>query len=265
MLLSIEHIYKYFNGEPLLKDISFTLDDKETVGLIGSNGCGKSTLLNIITGSESFDRAADGIGSVTLSPTAAVGFLRQNSGLDSSLSIKEEMLRAFGDLTEVRRRMTELESVMVKESGAGLNDVNIEYSQLAAYFESRDGYRMDVKIRQVLNGMGFAEKSDGQIVSTLSGGEKTRLALAKLLLEDPDLLILDEPTNHLDLRTLMWLEDYLKEYRGCILIVSHDRYFLNKICSRICEIENGRLTSYKGGYSAAYAGQDRAYRKACLL
>lgn len=134
--------------------------------------------------------------------------------------------------------------------GDELDFVSQEYSRLSAYFEARDGYIIDVKIRQVLNGMGFGGTPTDRIVSSLSGGEKTRLALAKLLLEQPNLLILDEPTNHLDFQTLMWLEDYLKGYKGSILIVSHDRYFLNKVCTRICEIENGKLTSYNGDYSA---------------
>ena len=131
-----------------------------------------------------------------------------------------------------------------------IDRISHEYAELSSYFEARDGYRIDVKIKQVLNGMGFGSTPTDRVISTLSGGEKTRLALAKLLLEEPNLLILDEPTNHLDFETLMWLEDYLKGYKGAIIIVSHDRYFLNKVCTRICEIEQGRLTSYRGDYSS---------------
>lgn len=134
--------------------------------------------------------------------------------------------------------------------GGNIDSISHEYAELSSYFEARDGYRIDVKIKQVLNGMGFGSTPTDRVISTLSGGEKTRLALAKLLLEEPNLLILDEPTNHLDFETLMWLEDYLKGYKGAIIIVSHDRYFLNKVCTRICEIEQGRLTSYRGDYSS---------------
>ena len=250
MLLNIENIYKYFNGELLLKDISLTVEDRESVGLIGSNGCGKTTLLNIITGRESFDRTADGLGSVNISSKATIGYLQQNSGLSSDNTINEEMKDAFSELIGVKDRMKELSAQMESASGDELEGISHEYSELSAYFESRDGYRIDVRIRQVLNGMGFGSTDTSQIVSTLSGGEKTRLALAKLLLEQPSLLILDEPTNHLDLETLMWLEDYLKGYKGSLLIVSHDRYFINKVCTRICEIQQGRLYSYKGDYSA---------------
>lgn len=250
MLLNIENIYKYFNGEPLLKDISLTLEDREAVGLIGSNGCGKTTLLNIITGSESFDRTSDGLGSVSISSKASLGYLRQNSGLDSQRTIREEMRSAFAELLEVKEKMKRLSQQMEVATGDELERISAEYSQLGAFFEARDGYRMDVRIRQVLSGMGFGETDTSQVVSTLSGGEKTRLALAKLLLEEPNLLILDEPTNHLDFETLMWLEDHLKSYKGALLIVSHDRYFINKVCTRICEIEQGRIYSYKGDYSA---------------
>ncbi|MBR1864119.1 MAG: ABC-F family ATP-binding cassette domain-containing protein [Ruminococcus sp.] len=250
MLLKTEHLYKYFNGEPLLKDISFTVEEHEAVGLIGVNGCGKSTLLGIILGEIGFDRTPEGLGSVEISPGCTVGFLRQNSGLESSATIDEELHKAFDKLLKTRRRMDELERQMTGLTGADLENVSGEYSELAAFFEANDGYRIDVRIDRITNGMGFADVPRDRIVSTLSGGEKTRLAMIKLLLEEPDLLILDEPSNHLDLNTLMWLEDYLKTYRGSVLAVSHDRYFLNKVCSRICEIEQGRLTSYKGGYSA---------------
>lgn len=248
MLLNVEHLYKYFNGQALLKDINFTVEDREAVGLIGVNGCGKSTLLNIITGSEGFDKTPEGLGSVNIAGKASIGFLRQNSGLNSELTIGEEMKNAFAPLLETLEKMKSLEKKMA-ESG-DIDSISHEYAELSSYFEARDGYRIDVKIKQVLNGMGFGSTPTDRVISTLSGGEKTRLALAKLLLEEPNLLILDEPTNHLDFETLMWLEDYLKGYKGAIIIVSHDRYFLNKVCTRICEIEQGRLTSYRGDYSS---------------
>lgn len=248
MLLNVEHLYKYFNGQALLKDINFTVEDREAVGLIGINGCGKSTLLNIITGSEGYDKTPEGLGSVNIAGKASIGFLRQNSGLNSELTIGEEMKNAFAPLLETLDKMKFLEKKMA--DGGDIDSISHEYDELSSYFEARDGYRIDVKIKQVLNGMGFGSTPTDRVISTLSGGEKTRLALAKLLLEEPNLLILDEPTNHLDFETLMWLEDYLKGYKGAIIIVSHDRYFLNKVCTRICEIEQGRLTSYRGDYSS---------------
>ena len=248
MLLNVEHLYKYYNGQALLKDINFTVEDREAVGLIGINGCGKSTLLNIITGSEGYDKTPEGLGSVNIAGKASIGFLRQNSGLNSELTIGEEMKNAFAPLLETLDKMKVLEKKMA--DGGDIDSISHEYAELSSYFEARDGYRIDVKIKQVLNGMGFGSTPTDRVISTLSGGEKTRLALAKLLLEEPNLLILDEPTNHLDFETLMWLEDYLKGYKGAIIIVSHDRYFLNKVCTRICEIEQGRLTSYRGDYSS---------------
>lgn len=248
MLLNVEHLYKYFNGQALLKDINFTVEEREAVGLIGVNGCGKSTLLNIITGCEGYDKTPEGLGSVNIAGKASIGFLRQNSGLNSELTIGEEMKNAFAPLLETLDKMKVLEKKMA--DGGDIDSISHEYAELSSYFEARDGYRIDVKIKQVLNGMGFGSTPTDRIISTLSGGEKTRLALAKLLLEEPNLLILDEPTNHLDFETLMWLEDYLKGYKGAIIIVSHDRYFLNKVCTRICEIEQGRLTSYRGDYSS---------------
>lgn len=248
MLLNVEHLYKYYNGQALLKDINFTVEDREAVGLIGINGCGKSTLLNIITGSEDYDKTPEGLGSVNIAGKASIGFLRQNSGLNSELTIGEEMKNAFAPLLETLDKMKVLEKKMA--DGGDIDSISHEYAELSSYFEARDGYRIDVKIKQVLNGMGFGSTPTDRVISTLSGGEKTRLALAKLLLEEPNLLILDEPTNHLDFETLMWLEDYLKGYKGAIIIVSHDRYFLNKVCTRICEIEQGRLTSYRGDYSS---------------
>lgn len=248
MLINIEHIYKYFNGEPLLEDLSFTLNENETVGIVGKNGCGKSTLLKIILGEMEYDKSPDGLGSMTVRD-CGIGFLEQNSGLDSDATVIDEMNSAFAKLSQIKERMDELTLYMTECVGDELEFAAGEYSRLSSYFELHDGYNTDFKIKQILNGMGFSDLAYDRVISSLSGGEKTRLALAKLLLEQPELLILDEPTNHLDFKTLIWLENYLKDYRGAILIVSHDRYFLDKICTRICEIENGRLTSFKGNYS----------------
>lgn len=261
MLLEVKKISKYFGAELLFKDISFTIEENEIIGLIGINGSGKSTLLNIISNDLDFDKNEKGEGSISLKNGAKIGFLRQNSGLNSDFTIADEMRKPFLKLDQTLERMKELES--------NLNDENSEeYARLSSYYEANDGYNIDVLINRVLNGMGFSDFEKDRVVSTLSGGEKTRLALAKLLLERPELLILDEPTNHLDLETLMWLEDYLKSYNGAVLVVSHDRYFLDALCSRILEIENKGLISYKGAYSQyvvlkehSFEARMKAYRK----
>ncbi len=248
MLIDLENVYKYFDGNLILKDICMTIEDREIIGLIGRNGCGKSTLLKIITGMEEFDKTVDGKGSVSISGKTTIGYLQQNSGLEVDSTINDQMHLPFKELLDIQSKMKELEHIMTIDGE--MNEAAEKYAELSAYFEARDGYRIEVKINTILNGMGFEDTPKNRIISTLSGGEKTRLAMAKLLLEEPNLLILDEPTNHLDFKTLGWLEDYLKGYKGSVLIVSHDRYFLNKLCTRICEIESGRLTSYKGDYSA---------------
>ena len=251
MLINCENLYKYFGGELLLSDISFTVEDRDVIGLVGQNGCGKSTLLRIIMGYEGFDKTPDGKGTLGIANKVTIGFLAQNSGLTSRNTIKDEMKKPFEKLLNIYQRMKELEKSMGSFDGDNSKkQLSDEYAELSSYFEANDGYRIDVKISTVLNGMGFRDFDTDRIIDNLSGGEKTRLAMAKLLLEEPDLLILDEPTNHLDLDTLSWLEDYLKSYKGAIIIVSHDRYFLNKLCSKIFEIENKRLTIYKGNYSS---------------
>lgn len=246
MLVSIENIYKVFNGNELLKDINLTINDTDRIGLVGVNGCGKTTLLSILTGKIDFDKASDGSGSISISNGAVIGYLEQNTGLSGEKSIDEELRQPFAHLDSAYTRMTELERIIAE---TGDEKASEEYAELSTYFEANDGYLIDVKINTVLNGMGFAGIDRKRAIDSLSGGERTRLALAKLLLEAPSLLILDEPTNHLDLDTMMWLEDYLSEYKGAILTVSHNRYFLDRVCTRICEIEDGRLKSYTGNYT----------------
>lgn len=257
MLINCENLYKYFGGELLLSDINFTVEDRDVIGLVGQNGCGKSTLLKIIMGYENFDKTPDGKGIMSIANKVTIGFLAQNSGLESNNTIEDEMKKPFEKLLNAYNRMKELERSMGSLSNENTKkELSDEYSKLSSYFEANDGYRIDVKISTVLNGMGFRDFETDRIIDNLSCGEKTRLAMAKLLLEEPDLLILDEPTNHLDLDTLAWLEDYLKGYKGAIIIVSHDRYFLNKLCTKIFEIENKRLTIYKGNYSSYVAQRE---------
>lgn len=246
MLLRLTDINKFYNGNQVLSHVSMTVEDHDRIGLIGVNGCGKSTLLRILIGNELPDHLVEGDGEVLLSGRTSVGYLEQMGGLDRDSTVWEEMRSVFRSLLDTQKRMHQLEA----EMQAGDLSVAEEYHRLQTWFESNDGYQIDVKIRTVLNGMGFSQETYSRVISGFSGGEKTRLAIARLLLEEPNLLILDEPTNHLDFKTVMWLEDYLKDYKGALLLVSHDRYFLDRLCTSICEIERGALTRYKGNYTA---------------
>ncbi|MCI8406484.1 MAG: ABC-F family ATP-binding cassette domain-containing protein [Oscillospiraceae bacterium] len=241
MLASLENVTRYFGDRLILENVSAVVEDADRIGLVGANGIGKSTLLHLLCG-----KLAPDEGSVSLTNDLTVGFLEQNSGLTGSSDIYTEMRGVFKVLLETEQRLREMEAAMSADHGTELDEA---YSQLASWFELQGGYEIDVKIKTVLNGMGFEERAWSQEISSLSGGEKTRLALAKLLLEEPGLLILDEPTNHLDFRTLMWLEEYLQGYRGGLLVVSHDRYFLDKMVTKIWEIENKTVVSYKGNYT----------------
>lgn len=246
MLLQLTDVNKIYNGTPLLKHISLTIEDRDRIGLIGVNGCGKSTLLKLITERILPDHMQEGDGEITRSSHTTIGYLEQMGGLEKEQTVWHEMHNVFQPLLDAQARMRELET----ELASGSETAAEEYHRLQTYFEGNDGYQIDVKIKMVLNGMGFGADTYDRLISSFSGGEKTRLAIAKLLLEEPTLLILDEPTNHLDFKTVMWLEDYLKDYKGALLLVSHDRYFLNRLCTSICEIEHGILTRYKGDYSA---------------
>lgn len=246
MLASLTNINKFYNGNQVLKNVSLTIDESDKIGLVGNNGCGKSTLLKILTGSVNPDRFTEKDGIVSFAAKTTVGYLEQMGGLDSESTVIAEMRSVFEPIHKAIERLREIEL----EIEMGDDSAADEYQRLTSWVEASDGYNTDVKIRTVLNGMGFSGDELERIVSGFSGGEKTRLCIAKLLLEEPNLLILDEPTNHLDFKTIMWLEDYLRSYRGAVLIVSHDRYFLDRLCSSICEIERGVLTRYKGNYSA---------------
>ena len=246
MLASLTNINKFYNGNQVLKNVSLTIDESDKIGLVGNNGCGKSTLLKILTGSVDPDCFTEKDGIVSFAAKTTVGYLEQMGGLDSESTVIAEMRSVFEPIHKAIERLREIEL----EIEMGDDSAADEYQRLTSWVEASDGYNTDVKIRTVLNGMGFSGDELERIVSGFSGGEKTRLCIAKLLLEEPNLLILDEPTNHLDFKTIMWLEDYLRSYRGAVLIVSHDRYFLDRLCSSICEIERGVLTRYKGNYSA---------------
>lgn len=255
MILSLENVSKIYNGNTVLDNVALTIEDNDRIGLVGVNGCGKSTLLRIITGEEEPETQPEpNVAHVAVTKSASIGFLAQNTGLDRSSTIIEEMTSVFSWLLKIGDELRELEKTMASPEAHSdekkFAEISEEYARKTAIFESNDGYLINVKINKVLNGMGFGTETYDRVISTLSGGEKTRLALSKLLLENPNLLILDEPTNHLDFNTIMWLEDYLKDYKGALLIVSHDRYFLDKLTTSTCEIERGRLKRYKGNYSA---------------
>lgn len=262
MLINLTDINKFYNGNQVLKNINLTIDESDKIGLVGVNGCGKSTLIKIITGKTDPDRFTERDGIVSMASKTTIGYLEQMGGLDSESTVLDEMKKVFSDMDNAIATMREIEIEMSK----GNTSRNDEYHRLSSWVESNDGYNTDVKIKMILNGMGFTENELGRTVSGFSGGEKTRLAIAKLLLEEPNILILDEPTNHLDFKTIMWLEDYLKSYKGAVLVVSHDRFFLDRVCTSICEIERGVLTRYKGNYSAfvrlreeAVARQEKEY------
>ncbi len=247
MLLSLTNITKIFNGETLLNNICLNVEENSRIGIIGSNGCGKTTLFKIIAGQLEPDTETERDGIIIKASKLSIGFLEQNCSLDSESSVYDEMKNAFADISAIRNRMSELENSMGKSDNLGA--VSKEYDDLLSRFEARDGWNIDVKIKTVLNGMGFEENVWQRKVSSFSGGEKTRLAICKLLLEEPNLLMLDEPTNHLDFRTVMWLENYLATYKGALMIISHDRYFLDKTVNTVCEIDNGNLMSFKGNYT----------------
>jgi ATP-binding cassette subfamily F protein 3 len=248
MIISLENISKYYGGNQVLNNVALTVEDSDRIGLIGINGCGKSTLLRIITGLEAPDAQPEPhMPQIHRNKDAAIGFLAQDSGLCAGNTIITEMRSVFRELLEAAERLEELREIMANNHD---EETAHEYSQKSAYFESNDGYLIDVKINKILNGMGFPPALYERVISSLSGGERTRLALARLLLENPALLILDEPTNHLDFDTLLWLEEYLKDYKGALIIVSHDRYFLDKLITSACEIERGTLRRFKGNYTA---------------
>lgn len=244
MIVTLEHIEKSFGATLILDDITARVDDHDRIGLVGVNGAGKSTLLNIIYGDLVPEEGILSFGS-----GKEIGFLRQDSGLSDG-TIQSEMESVFQHLYDMELTMRHIEETMgeISPDSEEYARLSIEYSSLQTQFESAEGYQIHVKINTVLNGMGFADADRSTPVGVLSGGERTRLAICKLLLESPDLLILDEPTNHLDFSTLVWLEEYLLSYPGALLIVSHDRYFLNTVCHSIWELQNRELTVYKGNY-----------------
>ncbi|MDT2759534.1 ABC-F family ATP-binding cassette domain-containing protein [Enterococcus xiangfangensis] len=265
ILLQANQIARYFGADTLFENIHLEVDSKARIGLVGRNGAGKSTLLKIIANIEAPDA-----GQVIKNKQATLGYLAQDTGLDSNETIWNEMLKAFENVRQMETRMREVEIKLgeTPESDSHYTSLLKEYDQLQHDFNEQNGYGYENEIRSVLHGFKFDDSFYDKEISTLSGGQKTRLALARMLLVKPDILILDEPTNHLDIETLAWLEDYLQGYSGALLIVSHDRYFLDRVVNEIYELSRHKIRHYTGNYSryldlkaAQLASDWKAYEK----
>ena len=244
MILNATNISKSFGSNEIIKDANFLVNEHEKVAIVGVNGAGKTTLLKILTGEEHADS-----GNVILAKDAKLGYLRQINNVDSTLSIIDELYTVIEHILNMEKRMLEMQEQMQHLSGEELEALYSSYTALTHSYELMDGYAAKSKVIGILKGLGFDENDFDRKINTLSGGQKTRVFLAKLLLEEPDIILLDEPTNHLDLRSIEWLESYLLNYKGAVIIVSHDRYFLDKIVSKVIDIENAEVQMYSGNYS----------------
>ncbi len=244
MILSVNGINKAFGIQQVLKDVSLMVEDKEKCALVGVNGAGKTTLFHIITGA-----LAPDAGQIVLQKGASVGTLSQQLDLNPNHTVQEEMLEVFQEVITLEADMRKLEADMAGLSGEALQATLAKYDKMQHSFEALGGYAYKSQLRGVIKGLGFAEEDSAQPIGTFSGGQKTRLAMAKLLLKAPDLLLLDEPTNHLDIASVQWLEEFLKNYAGAVLVISHDRYFLDRVATKVIEIEHGGAKSYNGNYS----------------
>ena len=258
MILTCSHLSKSFGTDMLFRDGTFRIEEKEKAAIVGINGAGKSTLLKIIMGELSADT-----GEVTLARGKTIGYLAQHQDLDSSRTIYEEILQAKADIIRMEAEIRRLEQEMRHAEGEKLSSMMEEYSRLNHEFEYQNGYAYQSEIIGVLKGLGFTEDDFSKKCSALSGGQKTRVSLGKLLLTKPDLILLDEPTNHLDMNSITWLEDYLRGYAGSVILVAHDRYFLDRIVTKVIEVEAGHITTFSGNYSA-YAEKKRMLRDAAI-
>lgn len=256
MILSVSNIHKSFNEIPVLRNVSFHIEDYDKAAIVGINGAGKTTLLRIIMGELSADE-----GIVTVSRDKTIGYLSQHEAVSGDNTIYDELLSVKQELIDLEQKMRAVELQMKTASGDALQQLMNAYTNLTHDFETGGGYAYRSELTGVLKGLGFQEEEFGRSVSTLSGGQKTRVALGKLLLLKPDLIILDEPTNHLDMSSITWLETYLLNYRGAVIIVSHDRYFLDRIANKVIELDNTKATVFTGNYSD-YAARKEALRAA---
>ena len=258
MILNCSHISKSFGSTAVLKDVSFHIEDHEKAAIVGMNGAGKSTLLKII-----MNRLPADEGEVVLAKGTSVGYLAQHDALLSGNTIYEEMWETKKDILELEQRIRALEQDMKQLEGNSLSQALETYNRLTMEFENQNGYACESEITGVLKGLGFSVDEFQKPVDTLSGGQKTRVALGKLLLSKPDLILLDEPTNHLDMNSISWLETYLQNYEGSVVIVAHDRYFLNKVVTKIIEIDQATAMVFLGNYNA-YAAKRAQVREAKL-
>ena len=258
MILSCQNINKTFIDDHLLEDVSFHINEYDKAALIGVNGCGKTTLLRIIMGEMSADE-----GLITVAKDTTIGYLPQNALLSSTRSIYSELLSVRQELVDLEERMRDMEVQMNLVSGKELEELVEKYTLASQRFERDGGLTYRSEIVGVLKGLGFSTEEFARDISTLSGGQKTRVALGKLLITKPDLIILDEPTNHLDMNAIMWLENYLLNYKGTVFIVSHDRYFLDKIVNKVFELENGHMSTFTGNYTD-YATKKEMLRIAAI-
>ena len=250
ILLSLQGVKKSFGTNEVLRDASLVLQDAQRMGLVGVNGCGKSTLMKIIAGLEAADD-----GTITMQKGIRLGYLAQQGMVDESKTVLEEMESVFEPVMRMEEELRSLECQMAEavEDEALLHRLGSRYDQLTRTFEKSNGFGWRSTVQGVLAGLGFRKEQQSQPAKLLSGGERTRLCLARMLLTEPDLLLLDEPTNHLDLKSIAWLEDYLRTYRGAVLLVSHDRYFMDHVCDRMCELLLGTTECYDGNYTAYMA------------
>jgi len=256
MILSAVNISKSFVEHAVLKQVSFHIEDNEKAAIVGINGAGKTTLLRILIGEMEPDE-----GTVTFSKDKTFGYLAQHQSVDSRNSIYEELLSVKQELIDMEREIRSLEEQMTKTQGGELDALMERYNRLTSRFEDENGYACRSEVVGILKGLGFVEEEFAKKIDTLSGGQKTRVALGKMLLQKPDLIFLDEPTNHLDMSSIAWLENYLLNYKGAVVIVSHDRYFLDKITGKIIELDQTKATVFKGNYSD-YAAKKEVLRKA---
>ncbi len=258
MILSCQNLSKTFVDRPILKQASFQLEEHEKAAIVGVNGAGKTTLLKMIIGQLPADE-----GLITFAKDKTFGYLAQQSDLSSSHTIYEELLSVKQDLVSMEQQLRDLEESMKHCEGTQLEEIMDRYTRMTHDFEVRGGLLYKSELTGVLKGLSFLDEDFDKQISTLSGGQKTRVSLAKLLLQSPDLIILDEPTNHLDIASISWLETYLRSYKGAVLIVSHDRYFLDRVVTKVIAIENGLVRSYAGNYSD-YAAKAAMLRKAAV-
>ena len=258
MILSCQNISKAFIENKVLENVSFHIEDYEKAAIVGINGAGKTTLLRILVGETEHDG-----GCVTLSKNRSLGYLAQDGAVNTANTIYEELLSVKQHLIDLERRIRECEKDMPSKQGAELEALMGQYARLTQAFEADGGYACKSEITGVLKGLGFAPEEFHKPVAALSGGQKTRVALSKLLLKKPDLIILDEPTNHLDMNSITWLETYLMNYRGAVIVVSHDRYFLNRIATKVIEIDQTKATTFMGNY-ADYAVKKERLRQAAM-